>query len=160
MLSHPLPGPRRTWQRRRGNAGMTLVEVLVALVVVSVGMLGVAALQVSSLRNSHGSYLRTQATQLADDIIDRMRANRKVALAGGYDIAVGQTITVSGTSTRADLDRAEWKDALKAALPKLANGADPDGAISLAGTIVTVRIQWGERDPDNPNMEFVTRTEI
>jgi type IV pilus assembly protein PilV len=146
--------------------GMTLVEILVALVVISVGLLGVAALQLVSLRNSQGSYLRSQATALADDIIDRMRANRTVALAPShdYDIGFGETITLDADSTRADHDRAEWKSSLLADLPKTQDGDDADGKIAVVGTIVTVTIRWGERatnDTDtNDPIEFVTRTEI
>lgn len=162
MLNNSLSYPgNRALHRRLAISGMTLVEVLVSLVVISVGLLGVAALQITSLRNSQGSYLRTQATALADDIIDRMRANRTVALTPtfSYNTALGETITLAADSTRADRDRAEWKAALKSGLPK-AGGADADGAISVVGTIVTVTIQWGERDPNNPTMQFVTRTEI
>jgi type IV pilus assembly protein PilV len=166
MLNHSASFVAGHAPARRFASGMTLVEVLVSLIVISVGLLGVAALQITSLRSSQASFLRTQATALADDIIDRMRANRTVALspAFGYNIAIGQTITLTGTSTRADRDRAEWKTALKNDLPKTAGGADADGSVQVVGTLVTVTIQWGERgDAQNPNataMQFVTTTEI
>jgi len=141
--------------------GMTLIEILVALVVISVGLLGVAALQVVSLRSSQGSYLRTQATALAGDIIDRMRGNRTVALAPSYayNIAFGQTIVLTAGSSQADRDRAEWKSSLLADLPKTQDGDVADGKIEVVGTIVTVTIRWGERDASDP-IEFVTQTEI
>lgn len=166
MLSHaPLAGlrtNRRPSPLRNFARGMTLIEVLVSLVVISVGLLGVAALQTVSLRNSQGSYLRTQATALADDIIDRMRANRTVALGPtyGYNTAYGQTITITGTSTRADHDRKEWKDALVAALPATKTAGNADGRIQVIGTIATISIRWGERDSSSPIIEFVTSTEI
>lgn len=147
--------------------GMTLVEVLVSLVVISVGLLGVVALQAVSLRNSQTSYLRTQATALADDIIDRMRANRTVALAGGYNTTIGQTFTITATSTRADRDRNDWKQALLTELPATREaGKTADGSILVDGTVVIVSIRWGERDlrkadgSDDPYIEFVTSTEI
>jgi type IV pilus assembly protein PilV len=166
MLNHPAACIRARTPRRRFGSGMTLVEVLVSLVVISVGLLGVAALQITSLRSSQASFLRTQATALADDIIDRMRANRTVALGAGheYDIALGATVTLSGTPTRAERDKFEWKTALKNDLPKSPGGADADGSVQVVGTLVTVTIQWGERgDAQNPNataMQFVTTTEI
>ena len=160
---------------RRRASGVTLIEVLVALVVISVGLLGIAALQMVSLRNSQASYLRTQATALAQDIIDRMRANRTAALASDhpYNIAIGTTVTLGGTPTRAQQDLSEWKDSLKTNLPTTVGGAVADGSIQINGNIVTVTIQWGERDTSdrdtrnsaNPaggiiHMQFVTTTEI
>jgi len=165
MLIHLLqrfPTNRRESPACQHARGMTLIEVLVSLIVISVGLLGVAALQTVSLRNSQGSYLRTQATALADDMIDRMRANRTVALSPtyGYNTAYGQTITLTGTSTRADHDRKEWKDALVAGLPATKDAGSADGRIQVDGTIATISIRWGERDPDHPIIEFVTSTEI
>src|SRR5690242_17300973 len=111
--------------------GMTLIEVLVSLVVISVGLLGVAALQLTSLRNSQGSYLRTQATALADDILDRMRANRTVALptsgASPYVTAIGTAITLGSTPTQAERDLYDWKQSLKNSLPGLGS-AVADGS--------------------------------
>jgi type IV pilus assembly protein PilV len=57
------------------GAGFTLIEVLVAMVVLTVGLLGLAGLQATSLKNSQNAYYRSVATQLAYDMADRMRAN-------------------------------------------------------------------------------------
>ena len=57
------------------NAGFTLIEVLIAMVVLAVGLLGLAGLQATSLRNNQSAYNRSQATQSAYDLADRMRAN-------------------------------------------------------------------------------------
>ena len=66
------------------QSGMTLIETLVALLVLSIGLLRCrAALQMTSLRNNHAAHTRSQATALAYDIADRMRANRTVAVGGG-----------------------------------------------------------------------------
>ena len=66
--------------------GFTLIEVLVALFVLAIGLLGLAMLQTTGLRFNTNSYTRTQATLLAYDIIDRMRTNRVGFVAGNYDI--------------------------------------------------------------------------
>ena len=58
------------------SRGFTMVEVLVALVVLSVGMLGIAGLYVITLRSSGSAIYRMQAVSLATDITDRIRANR------------------------------------------------------------------------------------
>jgi type IV pilus assembly protein PilV len=66
---------------RARSAGFSLIEVLVSILVLSFGMLGVASLLATSLSGSHTSSLRTQAIVLADDLADRMRANRATAVA-------------------------------------------------------------------------------
>ena len=57
------------------NTGFTLIEVLIAMLVLAVGLLGLAGLQATSLKNNQSAYNRSQATQLAYDMADRMRAN-------------------------------------------------------------------------------------
>jgi len=59
------------------TTGFTLIEVLVAVVVLAGGLLGLAALQVTSLSSNQTAYNRSQATQLAYDIADRMRTHIK-----------------------------------------------------------------------------------
>jgi type IV pilus assembly protein PilV len=65
------------------SGGFSLIEVLVSILVLSFGMLGVASLLASSLSGSHTASMRTQAIVLADDLADRMRANRATAVAPG-----------------------------------------------------------------------------
>lgn len=72
MPSHSLPVVRLARAR-----GVTLIEVLVALVVLSIGVIGLAALQAQALQMNQGAYMRAQATNLAYDIADRMRTNRR-----------------------------------------------------------------------------------
>ena len=60
------------------NTGFTLIEVLIAMLVLAVGLLGLAGLQATSLKNNQSAYNRSQATQLAYDIADRMRSNPSV----------------------------------------------------------------------------------
>lgn len=62
------------------NRGFTLIEVLVSVLILGVGLLGLASLQANSLRNNHSVYLRTQASLLAYDLIDRIRANKNTAI--------------------------------------------------------------------------------
>lgn len=71
----------------RCGLGFALLEVLVALVVTSIGLLGLAALQTNGLRDNHGAYLRTQASYIAYDIADRMRSNLDATVAGAYRIS-------------------------------------------------------------------------
>lgn len=116
--------------------GFTLLEVLVAIVVLSIGLLGLAGLMASSLKNSHSAYERTQATWLAYDALDRMRANRQVALAGGYNLALG---AAPGGSGLAAIDLGEWDTTLTNTLPA------GDGSIAVAaGGAVRIVVQWND----------------
>lgn len=133
--------------------GMTLVEALIALVVLSIGLLGVAALQMTSLRSTHSAHVRSQATALAYDIADRMRANRNDALAGAYDVALGGS--VAGV-TLAATDVAAWKLAIAAALP----GGDGALLIDPASRVVTITIQWDDSRGAEAALTFITTTRI
>ena len=68
--------------------GVGLVEVLVAVLVLAIGLLGIAALQATTLRNSQSSIERTQAVVQTYTILDAMRANLNVARGGGYNMAL------------------------------------------------------------------------
>jgi type IV pilus assembly protein PilV len=135
------------------NRGFTLVETLVALLVLSIGLLGVAALQFTSLQNNGSAMFRSQATYLAYDIADRMRANHDRAVAKAYDIAYGDE---PGSATVAQRDLTSWKTALAATLP------DGDGEIVTEGTEgeVVIRIHWDDSKGQEDLLEFETRTRI
>lgn len=70
---------------RRACGGVSMIEVLIAIVVSAVGLLGLAALQGSALQNNHLSAQYTQAAMLAQSLSESMRANRMAVLAGDYD---------------------------------------------------------------------------
>ncbi len=125
----------------RAIRGFSLIESLVSLLVLSVGLLGVAALQLSSLKANHDAATHSQATFLAYDIIDRMRANRGAALAGAYDIALGEA---PAAGTVAGNDLTQWKQEISATLP--AGSVAADGAVVLdpATQVVTVTLQWDD----------------
>lgn len=150
---------------RRGLAGFTLVEVLVTLVILSAGLLGIAALHTATLRNNLDSALRSQASALASDIADRMRANRTLALTGVYNLALGDaTPALTGTPTLATRDLNAWRTLLAQALPA------GTGAVAIDPTtnLCTITVQWGERGRQGENgsttaaqnVTFVTRTQI
>jgi type IV pilus assembly protein PilV len=143
----------------RAARGTTLVEILVTVVIISVGLLGVVALQTVSLRNTYSSFLRGQATVLADDIIDRIRANRDNA--ASYNVAYGATLAAT---SRHGNDVTSWKNDIQAVLPTTPAGAVADGEVvvntlSTGRFEVIVRIRWGEREEANA-LQFETRTEV
>jgi len=132
--------------------GFTLLEVLVTMVVMSLGLLGYAGLQMASLKNSASAYQRSQATILAYDMIDRMRANRAQAVGGIYNIALGAS---PGGSGIAGADLVNWKTLVQNALP------GGDAAINVDGTgNALITIQWADkRDRSaSANSTFNTQT--
>jgi type IV pilus assembly protein PilV len=152
----------------QAQTGMTLVEVLVTMVLISVGLLGVAALQMTSLKNNQESYVRSQAAMLAADMLDRMRSNQTGFNAGNYDMTNDASgFDQAGASgTVAATDIAAWQTSINNLLP----GSDTDaaGRIVRNGRIVTITIRWKERaeqattrtyDPANLPV-FQTRSEI
>jgi type IV pilus assembly protein PilV len=132
---------------------MTLIEVLVTLVIISVGLLGVAALQLATVRNNYDAFVRSQAAVLAGDMLDRMRANRAAALSGAYVAGLGFPVT-GGSSEIRDINA--WKQTLIDQLPA---GGDGMVAMDAATGVVTITIQWGERSEANP-VQFVTSSQI
>ena len=126
------------------QSGFTLLEVLVAMLVLSIGLLGLAGLMASSMRNNESAYHSTQATWFAYDILDRIRANRTGALAGAYNGAtLGSPATCSttaSTGTIAAQDIGSWKNMVACGLP------EGDGSIAVTPTNRQVRItvQWND----------------
>lgn len=144
--------------------GFTLVEVMIALTLLSIGMLGSARMQMFSTQATHAAYLRGQAVTLVQDFIDRMQANTTGAQSGNYDSAdtVNYAVaadngcsethtTLASVCTPVQLaahDRWEWSQNLAAALPNGqssvcldSNPADAN-ACDGAGNIYTISISW------------------
>lgn len=138
------------------QSGFTLLEVLVAIVVLSIGLLGLAGLMATSLRNNQSAYHRSQAVLLAYDISERMRANRPAALTNAYDITIG-TAAPAGTDMAAT-DIAEWKAILARSLPA------GDGAVSVTASTrrVTITVQWNDARGTQGSTahQFQTQTQL
>lgn len=134
------------------DSGFTLVEALVALVVLSIGMLGIAALYVDSLRTGRDAVTRSNAVMLASDMADRIRANRQ----GGanYVKAVTDVGTsnsnclqggTSGSCTSAVMaahDISQWNTALAAALPSGTGSIAFVAATATTAAIYTITVNW------------------
>jgi type IV pilus assembly protein PilV len=131
--------------------GVGLIEVLVAVLVMAIGLLGIAALQATALRNSQSSLERSQAVVLSYAILDAMRANLTEARAGGYDMGMScQAPPLARTDQRtaATLGRSErvaWIGLIKAEL-------GPSGCGTVACTAVAgiearecrVTVRWDD----------------
>lgn len=148
---HPAVIARR--HRLRKQHGFSMIEVLVTVLILAIGLLGLAGLQSTSLRSNHSAMLRSQATVLAYDIADRLRANRTAALNGNYDVDLEETPT--GTSMVAT-DIIAWKDNLAEMLPL------GDGAIARDedDNRFTITVQWDDsRGAEDPKV-FTLRTDL
>jgi len=117
--------------------GFTLVEMLVAVVVLSVGLLGLASLQANSLKMNDSAYYRTQATYLGYDVLERMRANTVDMFAGNYNVVAGFTPPTGATVAEADLR--EWDDLVGSLLPS----GQGDITCTAAG-LCTINITWND----------------
>ena len=134
----------------RTQSGFTLLEVLIALLVLSIGLLGLAALQTTGLRSNQMASMRTLATQFTYDITDRMRSNPAGVTTGDYVIA-RTAATASTPATVSETDLAEWRNNVTTRLP---NGAseitlcDPTTVPACAEATHVVTVYWNEaRDP-------------
>lgn len=152
QLKHPIHEPSRT-----ACTGITLIEVLIALVVFSIGLLGLAGLQTLSLRFNTSAYYRTQATALASGLSDRMRANRQGALDGLYDADFTAPVDcgpdAGGAGTPAD-DLAAWRTALACQLP------EGTGAVARNGSQFTITVQWDDSHGVEDPMDFEFTTAL
>ena len=120
---------------RQLQQGFSMLEVMVAILVVAIGLLGLAGLMNAGLRNNQSSSAQSQAVWLAYDMLDRLRADRTVANAGSYNLLM--TGTPSGSSF-VNTELLGWRTLLANALP---SGI---GSVAVNGGIARVVVQWSD----------------
>ncbi len=125
--------------RIRPDRGVSLLEVLIAVLVLAIGMLGIAAMQAVSLRNSQGSLERSQAVVLSYNIFDAMRSNLLIARANGYNIGMTCAAPAAGT-TLVSSDLNTWITSLQSNI-----GASACGSINCASNVCEVAVQWNDQ---------------
>ncbi len=112
---------------QESQRGATLIEILITVVIISLGLLAVAAQQAVALKTNNGSYLRSQATFLAYDLADRIRAAPDSALNGSYD---------DGSSHP---DRQQWDLRVSALL-----GTGASGQVVRNSREVAITLIWND----------------
>lgn len=129
------PGPPRR------SAGFTLIEVMIAILVLGIGLLGFALLQTMSVRFSQSANYRTQATNLTYEMLDQMRSNRimAAAYAGDYSASTDDCAPTTGDNLTAE----DFTQAFECRLGK-ALGEGATGSVVRNGNEVTVNITWGD----------------
>lgn len=143
--------------------GFTLLEVLIALLIFSFGLLGMAALMVLSVRTNQSAFLRTQATFLAQTMMDRVRANVgqiTVYTAASYPQTGSDPCASGATCSPANIaahDIALWSTQLSDSLPNPSAALECNGALLGTGSQIgiapyggqcTLTISWSESTLD------------
>ena len=128
--------------------GFTLIEVLIAMLLLAVGLLGLAGLQANSLRNTQSAYNRSLATELAYDLADRMRANSSpvglaiyVSMPPTNAVAQVNCMTVSTRCTSdimAQNDLYQWNLEVNSYLPS------GTGTIAFLASVYTITVSWND----------------
>ena len=148
-----------------------MMEILVTIVVLSIGLLGLSGLQLTALRSNQTAYLRSVATTLSYDISDRMRANMTAVTSGNYNAPTATQTAACLTNagcTPAEMaqhDAFEWEAAIQNALPNGAgvvcldstpdDGTPTANACDGGGQSYTIKIWWDD-DRDNDFSLFAT----
>lgn len=150
----------------RGQAGFSLIEVMIAILVLGVGLLGFAMLQAMNLRFTQSANYRTQATNLAYDLLDQMRANRHAAdqytAASFAPGAIADTACSRPTGADATVSNniARWQCQVARTLGPSASA----GVVYANGGDVTVTVSWGDQRWDeaapDATTAFVVRTRL
>lgn len=147
----------------RRQRGFTLMEVLISLIVLSIGLLGLAGLQMNGLKSNNSSYQRTQASLLANEMLDRIRANRAGLLLGYYSSISGtppanpNCLTTGCTVQQiANYDAFLWAGELADRLPLGTGTVTGNGA----NTIFTITVNWDDNRSGAADTSFVMSTTL
>ncbi|HQQ75551.1 MAG TPA: type IV pilus modification protein PilV [Pseudomonadales bacterium] len=123
---------------KKQQRGVAMLEVLIAFFVLSIGLMGLAGMQLKALQFNQGSYQRSQATLAAYNMMDRMRLNTAATTGGQYNIAWTGTGPGNGSVPQSDLT--SWLTTVSGNLP---NG---QGSIACdVNRICTVSIRWSDK---------------
>lgn len=158
--------------------GFSLVELMVAVLILAVGLIGLAGLQVAGLRSNQIAYYRSIATQLAYDMADRMKANMPGVRNGSYNNKAAPASPTDCAAEACDsaalagYDLAAWKAALSSKLPDgkglvclpsstngtpaLGDSSSTSALCGTAGDIYIIRIWWNDDRSGSTSQGFLT----
>ncbi len=153
--------------KNRKSQGFTMIEVLITVVITAIGLLGLGAMQLVSMKNINNTQYRSLATIYAYDMAERMRSNQAGVLSGAYNNVTGNETAISCTafcsgSEVAQRDAFEWNQFIKnGANGDLSQGALPNarGEVgSLGNRVFEITVTWDEQDRDNTGGVITTES--
>ena len=127
---------KHSGKKRLIHNGFSLIEVLISMVIISIGLLGAMALQATSLKEGQVSNYRDNATLIAQSVLDAIRANRANAV--GYTITLAASAPTGTSITATDLQN--FKNSAAELLPS-GNGSI---TVSAGTSTATINLQWSE----------------
>ncbi len=153
--------------RQRSQSGVTLIEVLISILIMSIGLLGMAALQAAAISQQSSAIAQGNASDLIPDISERLRANLQNA--PGFNPSTTGTFTITdswldqnsstiaypskdcllvacNTSERAEYDLQTWRIKVRSALPQ--------GSALIGGNVqdgVSLTLMWFDKEFKNGN---------
>lgn len=134
--------------------GVSMIEILVTLLVISIAMLGAVGLQMQSMRMNSAGQFRSQAVFFAGDLAERMEANKDAAIAGNYLIAETSSPVAASKDCisnscsgleLADSDLQQWGTAIKAALPGASWSVTTSDIAGSNPSTFTIVVKWVDR---------------
>jgi type IV pilus assembly protein PilV len=130
------------------QSGFTLLEVMIAVLVLGIGLLGLAHLQITTLKHNQSAEFRSKASVMAAGMLDRMRANQVAAQNGNYALAVDADPPADLNSI-ANADIAEWMAQLAATLPQGRGAISCNAYDPAAAFICDITVSWAEVQEDD-----------
>lgn len=138
ILREPaIPSRRLPSASRSRVSGLSLIEVLVSVLILGIGLLGIAAMQSMALRGGQSSLESSQVVISTNSIIEAMRANR--ANAANYNTG-GKRCAVTGGATLAGNDVDNWITSLQTSMP----GNTTCGTIALCPNACVITVEWDD----------------
>lgn len=127
--------------------GFSMIEVLVSLIILAIGLLGLAGLQMTNMKSIYSSGSRAQATVLAHDMLERLRLNPGPAIEGKYNVGYGEVPAVTPDTNANQVtpykEVAEWKALIQEKLP----GAQGDVNVTIIEGnvgVAKVSVKWND----------------
>lgn len=133
--------------------GVTMIEVLVSVVILSIGLLGLAGLQSAGLTYNQSASFRSTATMMTYSILDSMRANRTEVSNGNYNITLGATKPTGDATYQKDLNN--WMTELGLRLPAGLGSINVDN-----NNNATITIQWDDSRGSMAAQQFILVTRL
>ncbi len=152
--------PRRRRLPRKGReAGFSLIEVMIAILIMGIGLLGYAMLQTMSVRFTQSANYRTQATDLTYEMLDQIRSNRVngASYAGSYAATTADCAPAFNTTVSTADYIKDWSCRMGKAL-----GGTATAKVVASGNDVTVSVSWGDErwNADAGDTTFSAKTTL